>query len=96
MATRTASGQPLHTNLPCFTSPATRKLMHVPAMGSPPSLRFSRGAVLIRPGCCFPWGRLINLTKFYLRAHHGCEVFPDEMPPGMPGGSGKPCQMKKK
>ena len=75
MAAHTASGQPLHTNPPCFTMPATRKFMHWLSMGSPPSILFARGSVFIPPGWLFAWGKLIHFTKFCLSAHH-CRLVP--------------------
>jgi hypothetical protein len=49
MAAHTASGQPLHTNPPRFTRPATRKFMHVLSMGNPPSSLFTRRPPSPRP-----------------------------------------------
>ena len=76
MATRTASGQPLHTNPPCFTRPATRKFMHLLSMGNPPSSLSTRRSTFTPPGWLFAWGKLVSFTKFCLRAHHCRVVFP--------------------
>jgi len=95
MASRTASGQPLHTNPPCFTRPATRKLMQVISMGSPPALLSNRGSVFIPPGWILEWVKLTNLTKFYLKAHHGRVVFPGWTAPPARPGSRNPCQREK-
>ena len=95
MAAHTASGQPLHTNPPCFTRPATRKFMHVLSMGSPPSSLSTRRSAFTPPGWLFEWGKLVNLTKFCLSAHH-CRLFPGWTPPPTRPGTGNPCQMEKK
>jgi hypothetical protein len=84
MAAHTASGQPLHTNPPCFTRPATRKFMHVLSMGSPPS-SLHPASTFTPAGWLFEWGNLVNLTKLCLSAHHWTRP-----------GTGNPCQMKKK
>ena len=75
MAAHTASGQPLHTNPPCFTRPATRKFMHVLSMGSPPSSLSTRRSAFTPAGWLFEWGNLVNFTKFCLSAHH-CRLVP--------------------
>ena len=62
MAAHTASGQPLHTNPPCFTRPATRKFMHVLSMGSPPFSLFTR-----RPPSPRPAGSLNGVTWLILQ-----------------------------
>ena len=75
MAARTASGQPLHTNPPRCTMPATRKFMHLISMGSPPSSLSTRRSAFTPPGWLFYWGNFFNFTKFFLSAHH-CRVVP--------------------
>jgi hypothetical protein len=51
MAARTASGQPLHTNPPCFTRPATLKFMLLLSMSSPPFSLFTRLALGMKFSC---------------------------------------------
>ena len=58
MAAHTASGQPLHTNPPCFTMPATRKFMLVISMGSSPFILATRRPPFTLPGWLFELSQL--------------------------------------
>jgi hypothetical protein len=68
MAAHTASGQPLHTNPPCCTIPATRKFTSRLFMGSPPSGLVTRLAAFTPPGRLFI--RYFSLPHFSLNAYN--------------------------
>ena len=65
MAAHTASGQPLHTNPPCCTMPATRKFTRLLSMESPVSGLATRPSVFTPPDWLFLWDNDFNFTLFF-------------------------------